>query len=229
MTLGDFTTIYIDNHEPDEMEDHFLRLDYGTEWKDLVPHAADYMQENVIIERKKVDDFVNSVIGSRTSVHSIYDQLNRMVASDKHAYLVIEGTVRELRAHLANRKVNMKTFYGAMGGLAVNYNMPPMWAHNKKYFAYVVGKIFKSHREGKFGLGRDNKVSYVPRDANAATRILSVVPGMDKLAFVVAEQLGLETIDDVNDITVDDLVAVDLIGQKRAQTIYNDLRNIPQE
>ena len=224
MTLGEYTEVYIDNSEPYGMEELFYDIEYTPIRKDLKPYHCDYMQGDAIIERKRVDDFLTSMRRRPTDKHSVWDQLNRMVNSDKHAYLIIEG---DLWQYLPSSNMTTDHFYGAMGSIAVRYNIHPMWTHDLINFTYLVGKIFKSHREGKHGRGRDNKVTYIDPDISVAAQILSIPDGMDKMAVKIADQLGLNDYHDVGTLSLSELKTVHGIGEVKAKYILNYF-NIPE-
>lgn len=228
--LGDYTNVFVDNHETianPGLENLFYELGYTPITKDLKPFHCDYMQGDVIIERKRVDDFAQSIRGRRTDKHSIWDQLNRMVNTGNPAYLIIEGNLK----HYPMLRTTEKGLLGAMGSIAVRYNIHPMHVgtdcsneeDSLREFVYLAGKIFKSHREGKAGRGRDNRVTYVDPDIPVPAQILSIVPGMDKMAVNITEELGLNDIYDVGTLSVSELKTVEGIGETKARKIVDYL------
>ena len=228
MTLGDYTEVYVDLSEPDDMDDLFYELGYTPIDKDLKPFACDYMQGDVIIERKRLDDFAQSVRRRKTDKHSIWDQLNRMINTGKPAYLIIEGNLK----HYPMLRTTDRGLLGAMGSIAVRYNIHPMHVgtdcldkeDSMREFAYLAGKIFKSHREGKAGRGRDNRVTYVDPTIPVAAQLLSIVPGMDKMAVKITTKLGLFDYDDVGTLSLSELQTVEGIGETKARKIVDYLK-----
>lgn len=224
MTLGEFTTIDIDGRElrnnPD-FESIFYDLDYSLNVVENMEneYPYDFVQGDVGIERKRVDDFLGSIRAKRTDKHSIWDQCNRMIASTMHSYLIIEG---DLWQYLPSSRVTTTQLFGAIGSIAVRYNIHPMWAHDMDHFGYLAGKIFKSHREGKHGMGRHNRATYVDPDISIAAQILSLC-GLDKKAIAIADKLCLTDIMDIITLNASQLRTVPGIGPKIAENIISKL------
>lgn len=222
--LGDFTTIDIDGRElrnnPD-FESIFYDLDYSLNVVENMEnhYPYDFVQGDVGIERKRLDDFMKSIRASRTDKHSIWDQCNRMIASGMHSYIIIEGDLNE---YLYSSRVTTTQFYGAMGSIAVRYNIHPMWVHDMEHFGYLAGKIFKSHRQGKHGMGRHNRATYVDPDLSIAAQILSLC-GIDKKAVLIAEKLCLTDIMDIITLNTSQLRSIPTVGPTIAENIISKL------
>jgi ERCC4-type nuclease len=217
MTLGDFTDIIIDKREPKEMESLFLDLEYGTVWTQHTSQESfDYRQGNVIIERKSMSDFVSSF----KSDH-LWDQLAKMQRYGV-SYLIVVGSLYE--------GVNSKfgavpnQILGAMGSIAVRYGIHPMIVNNNKEFAYLVGKLFQSHRNGNHMKHRKTRLTNTRKEISVAAKILSLVPGMDKKAEDIVKELNLKTIHDVTNLTYEKLQEVTGIGKKTALNILQYLQ-----
>lgn len=222
--LGDFTDIIIDKREPEGMEELFLELEYGVIWiQDDTDdtESFDYRQGNVVVERKTVNDFIQSF----KSDH-IYDQLERMCNKYEHFYLIIEGDIFE--ANYRDTSSTTDQVLGAMADIAVRYGVHPMWVQNMNHFAYTVGKIFQSHRDGKVGMSRRTKLTSARKNDTMAAKIISLVDGLDKVAEDIAEKFELVDIMDVIELTFVDLITVPKVGPKKANKILNDL-GIPKD
>jgi len=230
MTLGEFTTIDMDGREhrnnPD-LESLFYDLEYAVNIVENMENSYPYdiMQGDVGIERKRVDDFIASIKKKKTSKHSIWDQCNRMSQTGMYSYILIEGMGDDLALDTwleIQGGGTYKTYYGGMASISVRYNIPVLYCHNQDWFAYEAGKIFKSHREGKAGIARENKLVYVDPEYPIAAQILALC-GLDKRALEIAEKLNLTDIMDVISLRRNDLISIDGIGDIIANRIIKRL------
>jgi len=78
--------------------------------------VGDYIVANeTVVERKSIHDMVSSIFDGR-----LPDQCSRMKEHFEHPVLVVEGNADDLLGILDNPMV----FYGALSGVALDYNIP---------------------------------------------------------------------------------------------------------
>lgn len=217
MGLGEYTDIIVDKREPKEMEQLFLDLEYGTIWTQHdAEESFDYRQGNVIIERKTVADFVSSFKSNH-----LWEQLEKMQRYG-HAYLIIIGNLEEQERSMYGASIDQ--ILGAIGSISVRYGIHPILVKDDKQFTYLVGKIFQGHRNGNYMKARKTRLSNTNKNVSVASRILALVPGMNRKAEDITRTLNLQTIHDVANLTYEKLQEVDGIGKKTALNILQHLK-----
>lgn len=225
MTSGEFTTIDVDLAEPLKMDIRLLENDHDSHRVRLP--IFDYMQNNVGVERKTMQDFLSSYQGDH-----IWDQMNRITEHDGPSYLIISGSFNDLYPHLKGEehqekrdrliKKARKSYIGAMGSIAVRYDIHPMRVDDDDELAALMTKIFHSHRHGKAGQLRKLKVSPLTKYTMPA-KIIALVGGVDAKAQDIADELALETIHDVVAMKPEDLKKIYGIGKKTIDRIFEEL------
>ena len=207
------------------MEELFFEADFLIEKSKL--SIFDYMQGDVGIERKRVDDFVQSFIHGKDD-HG-WDQMNRISQHEGPAYLIIEGDYETYVTYYAEKKVaSFKQFYGAIASIAVRYGIPPLIASgteddihesDEDAFVYLCRKIFRSHREGKAGLVRKVKVSPIKKYENVIIALMNTDGIGPENAEAIKEHHNLTFAREILNLNYTKLKEVPTIGPKKAEAI----------
>lgn len=113
--------------------------------------AGDYslegLQNQVAVERKSMDDFVNTILHSKRRFRAELTKLQ----SYSFAAVVIEGSVRDILAGEYHSDVNPQALLGITVGLMQSF--PPVafiFAHDRPHAYAVVAEILKL-AEVKYG------------------------------------------------------------------------------
>lgn len=124
--------LFIDDREPASFVN--LVIETSTiliEMKHL--ETGDYVCEDVVIERKTIDDFVSSIIDKR-----VFRQCERMLKSP-HRYLLISGRIKDIWSKI--------TPHAVLGAIAffVNNGISVVTLDDNEEMVYMILKILENH------------------------------------------------------------------------------------
>ena len=212
-------TIYIDTREKNRIKKaktYFTKHPINnskTETKQL--QSADYAYKNIGIEFKTTTDFITSLKNGR-----LHKEILQMNNDYEKTYLIIAGpiheTIRKEYWRTQNRKEQTITIKSYLGAIA-SYNQitDVIQVETTKQAFHLIRALFEK--------GTDNKNRSIPtpmtKTDNTLTNFLSCIPGISSKAPVIIETLKLETLEDLLQVTIDDLTSVDGIGKKKAEKI----------
>ena len=97
--------------------------------------SADYVFNDIAIERKEINDLYNSVYGEG---RHFWDQLKTMKDTYKKCLVLIEGKFD------MNEKVLSGIYYAIIGG----WNIPVIFTKNQRDSALCISKLFDRYGEG---------------------------------------------------------------------------------
>lgn len=162
------TRLLVDHREPGRMVD-LLRTVQNLELAGANLEIGDYVvPDRLIIERKTVTDFVNSVTedGKR-----LFHQTEAMAASDVMGVLLIEGDI------YAQQRMALPQIAGALSFIAVIQRVSVIPTLGLEHSAMMIAKLV---RHAVHGLGYDLGLrGSAPRDpAKAAAFLLEGLPGV---------------------------------------------------
>jgi Fanconi anemia group M protein len=174
--------------------------------------VADYIvSDRVGIERKTIDDFLESVINGR-----IFSQLENLAASFEKPMLIIEGDQKSL---FTARKMHPNSVYGALSSIAIDYGVPIIWTHSPQATA---AQIYWTGRREQIGKKNGNggrfcrKVRTVPENQEF---LISGLPNVNsKLSKRLLSKFG--TAKKVFSASEERLMKVDGLGKKKAKAIW---------
>jgi ERCC4-type nuclease len=108
--------------------------------------TGDYQIDDVLIERKKIGDFANSIISKKKRMWKQAERLKKF----KHPYILISGKLSEVQ-----NDVTEHAMLGAMAALAcpkfdkdgvmIEPPITVLWVGSSKQLAYLILKIFEKH------------------------------------------------------------------------------------
>jgi Fanconi anemia group M protein len=170
--------------------------------------VADFIPfENIGVERKRDEDFVQSIIDGR-----LFEQMRNLRECFEKPLLVIEGN------NLYGSNVHENAIRGAMASVALDYTVPIIWTNNKKETAALLFLIAKREQEGKKRIftvkGKRKPLS----DKEYQEYIISSLPGIGPLTAkeLLKEFKSVEKVCTANE---GDLQGVNKIGKKKARQI----------
>ncbi|MFW9909576.1 MAG: ERCC4 domain-containing protein [Candidatus Thorarchaeota archaeon] len=161
--------LIVDSRElPTAVARELARLDVIISGESL--EIGDYVaSEDVAIERKESNDFIQSLIDGR-----LFVQLSALRSAYRRPVLIIEG-----EQIIGLRGVNPASIYGALASIAIRIQVPIIWTRNAEETANVLYRIAHleqiSSRKPLRTRSGDSKGS----DAETLEYILSGFPGVD--------------------------------------------------
>ncbi|MCD6493575.1 MAG: DEAD/DEAH box helicase [Archaeoglobaceae archaeon] len=201
-------TIFVDSREAKSgIVKHLYELGVDVKIKNL--EVADYVvSDRVAIERKTVEDFVESLI----SKERLFDQLLRLKNSYQKPLLIIEGE------SLYKKNVHPNAIRGAIAAIAVDLGIPIIYTPNSKETAEFIVAIAKREQEIK-----DRQVSL---HAGKTKRSLKeqqeyVVSAISDIGPVIAKNLldKFKTIEKIATASEEELRKTPKVGKKTAEKI----------
>lgn len=205
-------TFYIiaDNREypsgiPDKLLEHGMKVSFSQ------LKAGDYtINDEIIIERKSAEDFVQSLISGR-----LFAQCEKLCKTAMRPYILLEGNPYETAHDIDHRAVK-----GALISVITSWQIPVIHTADKQDSASVLLMLCGQLLKRSYALRYNN---YKPK--KAANHKLRFVQGLPKVGPVMALRL-LEKYGTIrNLINADEksLLQTEGIGKKTAKTIQDFL------
>lgn len=150
--------IFVDFREKNSLvASYLIKEGFDVEFKQLA--VADYIVNNIAVERKTVGDFKSSIINKR-----IISQLLELKQYPK-CFLIVEGILDE---DLYNGGIHENAFRGFLLSVALEFNVPIIFTHNEedsaKYISVLARKKEKSElaiRASKIFLSREQQLQFI--------------------------------------------------------------------
>lgn len=212
--MADGPTLYVDVHEPLDIEVRLQRAGVPVERKALAP--GDYVVGDVGIERKTVRDFFSSLVDRR-----LFDQLDRLREAYPHALLLVEGDLR-----LVEEYENPKAFWGAFLALHLEEGVPVLFAPDGAQTALLLETAWR--RQGR--AARAYGLRHKPKLRSLAEQQEFAVQGLPSIGTTLSRAL-LERFGSVRRVMAAserELRKVPKIGPVKAAEIAN-LLDAPYE
>ncbi|MBI4176147.1 MAG: hypothetical protein HY518_03005 [Candidatus Aenigmarchaeota archaeon] len=117
-------TIIADSRELQSNVTRFLR-ELGADVVEKQLATGDYIcSDRVCVERKTIDDFINSLIDQR-----VFRQVHGLSEAYERPVLIMEGNPELL---YVERNVHANAIRGALASLTIDYQLPTLWTRNSK-------------------------------------------------------------------------------------------------
>lgn len=218
VTLADYfstdkkLTIVVDNREFNSDVVKELSLMNIT----VVPgnlNVGDYIISEVVgIERKTVEDFIQSMIEGK-----LFLQVKALKNNYPKPILILEG-----ESLVTTRKVSQNAIFGALASIATDFGMPIIPTKDAKETALLLSLIAKRETEE----GRIPRVRGEKGCMSLSERQQFIVESLPNISAVLAQRLlsHFDTVKEIFNADIDDLMKVNGIGKKTAEEIVNLLR-----
>lgn len=209
----------LDRQQKVDHREHWVVSEYlnnlGFEIVHLETGKGDVASRRVSVERKE-DDFLPSLFDDRR-----LRQLGAMREEAEFSYLVVTKSYNEIKADVAMRGVNERVLIGYIASLcAVGY--PPVFLPDKHDAAELIRRIVEKVED-------DEPRIYVPRPKGALPRDYrnAIIESLPKVGPKTRRKLvdAFPTIADLCNATAEDLSAIEGIGKKTAEKIYQCLHS----
>ncbi|WP_202318367.1 ERCC4 domain-containing protein [Archaeoglobus neptunius] len=207
--------IYVDSREPERIVAKLKRL--GTDVVVKVLDAGDYLIKHthyeVAIERKDVNDFLNSIADGR-----IFRQCHSLSARYPLSFLIIVGDLDEA---LEDRMFSRSAVISAIVSIAVKNDpgqLIPLIFSNEDDFCLALRSIDRRLREGDLRI-----LPRLQRVERPEVAMLTAIPGIgEKKAERLLRYFG--SVYRIANASVSELMRVSGIGEKQARLIYRIFR-----
>jgi len=202
---GSELTVYTDDRE-NAVAKKLSRMDLIVRKQRL--DVADFIvSDRTAIERKKAEDFVDSVIDSR-----LFEQVQELQQFQR-PIIIIEGD--GLYHH---RDIHPNALRGAMATLAIDYGIPIIWSDDRKDTARILESLAKREQEEK-----DREIAIRgeksgKNDKEVQEFFVAGLPGVNtKIAERILSHFG--SIEKTVNASEEELKDVEGIGDKKASQI----------
>ncbi|ASJ07459.1 DEAD/DEAH box helicase [Thermococcus pacificus] len=199
--------VYVDNRElRSGVPKHLKELGADVEVRTL--DVADYVvSEDVGIERKSANDFIQSIIDGR-----LFDQVERLKRAYEKPVIIIEGELYGIR------NVHPNAIRGAITAVTLDWGVPILFSSGVKetaQFIYLMAKREQEERKKEVRLRSEKKA------LTLAERQRLIVEGLPNVSATLAKRLlkHFGNVERVFTATEEELKEVEGIGPKKAREI----------
>lgn len=216
-------TVFVDHREKPSSVARILEKRQACV-KEMQLDVADYViSDRIAIERKTVQDFLNSVIDQR-----LFEQMRRLSDSYEKPILVLEGSPARL---YSERNMHANAIRGALSSIAIDFGIPILWTENALETAEMIYWI--AYRE-QAGQKRQPSVRPCKKSSGLARNQEFLVAGLPNVNSKLSRRLlsHFRTPKEVFSASEERLMQVEGLGRERVRKIYDMLnreyRNIGQ-
>jgi Fanconi anemia group M protein len=200
--------ILVDSREVrSEVVKHLRELGASIEIKNL--DVADYVvSDRVGIERKTVEDFLNSIIQK----DRLFSQISKLKSAYSRPLLIIEGE------NLYRGGIHPNAVRGAIASITVDFGVPVLRTDNARETAEFILAIAKREQEEK----RRGVVEHVAKTKRTLKEEQEhIVSAISNVGGVIAKNLldYFQTIEKIATADVEELAKVPKVGRKTAEKI----------
>jgi len=170
--------------------------------------VADFVPfENIGVERKRAEDFVQSIIDGR-----LFEQMRNLSESYERPLLLVEGN------SLYDGGVHENAIRGALASVALDYGVPIIWTRDKKDTAALLFLIAKREQLPKNRIFTVKGKRKPLEGKELQEYIVSSLPGIGPMT---AKELlkHLKSVDRIFAASENELVDVKGVGKKKARAI----------
>lgn len=199
--------VYVDSRElRSGVPKHLRELGAEVEVKTL--DVADYVvSEEVGIERKSANDFIQSIIDGR-----LFDQVERLKRAYEKPVIIIEGQLYGIR------NVHPNAIRGAIAAVTLDWGVPILFSSGPEetaQFVYLLAKREQEERKKEVRLRSEKKA------LTLAERQRLIVEGLPNISATLAKRLlkHFGNVERVFTATEEELQEVEGIGPKKAREI----------
>lgn len=204
--------IYVDDREKNSGIPDILK-EYGIIVIIQQLTVGDYViSERVAIERKSVNDLVNSVFDKR-----FFDQINRLSSTYEEPILLIEGDIQKVREITDKWKAINAALISAM----VDYDLKIVYSANKKDSGYVIFKLLEKYQTSTLKRHSGISLHDKPKFENIKDIQLYFVESLPNVGQATAKKLleNFSTIRNICNASISELERV-IGSRKKAEEIY---------
>ncbi|NJF25004.1 DEAD/DEAH box helicase [Thermococcus sp. Bubb.Bath] len=199
--------VYVDNRElRSGVPKHLKELGAEVEVRTL--DVADYVvSEDVGIERKSANDFIQSIIDGR-----LFDQVDRLKRAYEKPVIIIEGNLYGIR------NVHPNAIRGAIAAVTLDWGVPILFSSGPEETAQFIYLLAKREQEER---KKEVRVRSEKKALTLAERQRLIVEGLPNVSATLAKRLlkHFGSVERVFTATEEELQEVEGIGPKKAGEI----------
>ena len=216
--------VLIDDREKDRIEYAFQQyssfnptkchLDYG----DYIFIGHNGIR--VVFEYKTGNDFLNSI---NSETYHLHNQVYDMITNEDYTFVIVECTdlMHELDVQYYSTGISI-SLQQINGAISEYCTVSTVLNVQTRYQAFDLMMRIAS----KIILEKPYRYKYGKKSTNQALNWLSAMKGVDETAENICKTLNVTTLDDLFNLTKEELMTVDLVGEKTATKILNNIRNV---
>ncbi len=181
----------------------------------VIPIGDYIVSERVVIERKEVTDFANSVIDGR-----LFKQCQELKNGYPLPIIILEGKLQE-----AKRAIRSDALRGALASVLINFQIPVLSSATAEETARLILALSKREQSQHKSTPRIRSGTQPVSDKEIQEYLVAGLPNVDHtLAKRLLTKFG--TIKQLTNASVKDLTGIHGIGLKKAQRI-TDIFSVP--
>lgn len=214
--------VLIDDREKDRIE---FALKQYSPFNPLKCHLeyGDYIfignnGTRVVWEYKTGSDFLGSI---NSENHHLHNQVYEMVTNEEYTFVIIEcvDLMNELDQLYYSSGISM-SLPQINGAIAEFCTVSTVLQAQTRYQAFDL----MMRVSGKIILETPFRYKYGKKSTNWALNILGGMKGLEKMAENIVRELDLHTLEDIMNLTKEDLCSVAGIGEKKAEKILRQIK-----
>jgi ERCC4-type nuclease len=212
--------VAVDDREPEAVVDALAAHPEVTRIDVERLDAGDIVVGDVAFERKTPEDYVGSALGSRGT--DLDAQLERMEATYRHSYLLVESDLSELDGGSRESGPHPAAVRGSVASYAARTATPVLPCSDRERLVDMAVRIGRKHAE-------EPSTRALPTGSVAgateptAKRMYGCIEGIGPTTAMALYE-AFPTVSALADASREDLLAVDGIGETRADAVYATLR-----
>ncbi len=206
--------LYVDVHEPTDIEDRLRELGLPVIRKAITP--GDYVVGQIGVERKTITDFFSSIVQKR-----LFEQVSRLRDTYPEAILLVEGDLTQLEEY-----VNPKVFWGAFVSLHLEEGIPVLFSPDQNNTALVLETLHQRQQRRGMAFGLRHK----PKFLSLQQQQEFIVQGLPNVGDILSKAMleRFHTVRSVMTASASELLKIPKIGHARATQI-SELLDAPYE
>ena len=204
------TSLFLDNREPLSIQRTGKK--FFPNLKVTTLPVGDVVAGNILVERKEVADFAQSITDGRYKNQSV----NMVEAANRggHCYEIIQGSFKEYEAS-GYCSISRKAFRGAIASLCERHKIQVLQVDDEVDFWIQIDRLIVKY----FDERPVQRVDVIPNGSTIQEKMLKCVPGLGEIrAKAVASEFSIPMLCKV---TENELLGIDGVGEKYAKRIIS--------
>jgi Fanconi anemia group M protein len=166
--------------------------------------------DSIVIERKTVSDFLESMLDGR-----LFNQLIKMSSNYESPLLIVEGNMEDL---FSLRNVHRNAIIGMLTSIALNYRVPIIYTKDADETAEY---IYVTAKREQLGKEKDIRLRVGRKGLTLEEQQRFIVESLPAVGPTLAKNLlrKLGSVENIFSASEKDLLTVDKVGKKKAKEI----------
>ena len=174
-----------------------------------------YNGVDVCFEYKTGNDFLNSID------QHLHNQTYHMIQEYEYTFIIVECMDLQKEMDKLHFSAGIDLSFPQINGAISEFNtVTTVILTQTKYQAFDM----MMRQAGKIIMDKPFKYKFGKKTANPALNYLSSINGMDEIAENICNTLNIRTLDKLLKVTKEELMTVNLVGEKRAEKILFELK-----